>query len=101
MRPVGEQDAARRSRGPFSAVPAGALPARDGEKPTGNNRQARGVQLLGNELRTALIQERLRGLCEVDKIEQLSADQWRATCEKGNPFIIKVFPDGYLSITKS
>jgi len=65
------------------------------------NPPALGVKLLGEELRVVLLQERLRGLCEVVKVEQLSADSWRASCAKGDAFVVKVYPDGFMSVTRS
>jgi hypothetical protein len=65
------------------------------------NPTALGVKLLGEELRGVLLQERLRGLCEVVKVEQLSADSWRASCAKGDAFVVKVYPDGFMSVTRS
>jgi hypothetical protein len=40
-------------------------------------------------------------LCEVVKVEQLSADSWRASCAKGDAFVVKVYPDGFMSLTRS
>jgi hypothetical protein len=70
-------------------------------EPVATNPPALGVKLLGEELRVVLIQERLRGLCEVEKAEQLSADSWRASCAKGDAFVVKVYPDGFMSVTRS
>jgi hypothetical protein len=70
-------------------------------EPTETNPPALGVKLLGEELRVVLLQERLRGLCEVVKVEQLSADSWRASCAKGDAFVVKVYPDGFMSLTGS
>jgi hypothetical protein len=70
-------------------------------EPTETNPPALGVKLLGEELRVVLLQERLRGLCEVVKVEQLSADSWRASCAKGDAFVVKVYPDGFMSLTRS
>jgi len=70
-------------------------------EPTETNPPALGVKLLGEELRVVLLQERLRGLCEVVKVEQLSADSWRASCAKGDAFVVKVYPDGFMSVTRS
>src|SRR6266581_4287808 len=76
-----------------------ATPVKPAE-PT-ENPPALGVKLLGEELRVVLLQERLRGLCEVVKVEQLSADSWRASCAKGDAFVVKVYPDGFMSVTRS
>src|SRR5216684_6085589 len=70
-------------------------------EPAETNPPALGVKLLGEELRVVLLQERLRGLCEVVKLEQLSADSWRASCAKGDAFVVKVYPDGFMSVTRS
>ena len=70
-------------------------------EPAETNPPALGVKLLGEELRVVLLQERLRGLCEVVRIEQLSADSWRASCAKGDAFVVKVYPDGFMSVTRS
>ncbi len=70
-------------------------------EPAETNPPALGVKLLGEELRVVLLQERLRGLCEVVKVEQLSADSWRASCAKGDAFVVKVYPDGFMSVTRS
>ena len=65
------------------------------------NRPALGLELLGEDLRVVVLQERLRGLCEVVKAERLSADSWRATCAKGGAFVVKIYPDGFMSMTRS
>ncbi len=65
------------------------------------NRPALGLELLGEELRVIVLQERLRGLCEIVKTEQLSVDSWRATCAKAGAFVVKVYPDGFMSLTRS
>jgi len=70
-------------------------------KPTATNRPARGLELLGEELRGIVLQERLRGLCEIVKTERLSADSWRASCVKGGAFVVKIYPDGFMSVTRS
>jgi len=64
------------------------------------NRPALGLELLGEDLRVVVLQERLRGLCEVVKAERLSADSWRATCAKGGAFVVKIYPDGFMSMTR-
>lgn len=46
-------------------------------------------------------QERLRGLCEIVKAEKISADLWRASCAKGDAFIIKIYSDGFMTVTRS
>ena len=70
-------------------------------EPAETNPPALGVKLLGEELRVVLLQERLRGLCEVEKAEQVSADAWRASCTNGGAFVIKVYPDGFMTVTRS
>jgi hypothetical protein len=70
-------------------------------EPAETNPPALGVKLLGEELRVVLLQERLRGLCEIVKVEQLSADSWRASCAKGDAFAVKIYPDGFMSVTRS
>ena len=69
--------------------------------PAETNRPALGLELLGEELRLVLFQERLRGLCEIAKVYQLSSQLWRATCTNGGAFNIKVYSDGYMSLTRS
>jgi hypothetical protein len=69
--------------------------------PAAINYPARGLELLGKELRLVLFQERLRGLCEVVRVDQLSGDLWHANCAKGGAFVVKVYPEGYLSVTRS
>jgi hypothetical protein len=64
------------------------------------NRPALGLGLLGEDLRVVVLQERLRRLCEVEKTERLSADSWRATCAKGGAFVVKIYPDGFMSLTR-
>jgi hypothetical protein len=59
------------------------------------------LKLLSEPLRIILLQERLRGLCEVLKAEQVSADSWRATCTKGDAFVVKVYSDGFMTVTRS
>jgi hypothetical protein len=70
-------------------------------KPAAINRPALGLELLGEELRVVLLQERLRGLREVVKVEQLSADSCRASCARGGAFVVKVYSNGYMSLTRS
>jgi hypothetical protein len=88
---------AARARAVRTKAAQAAAPVR----PTETNRPALGVELLGEELRSALFQERLRGLCEIVKVYQLSPHLWRATCAKGGAFNIKMYPDGYMSLTRS
>jgi len=70
-------------------------------KAAATNRAALGLKLVGEQLRMVVFQERLRGLCEVDKAEQVSADAWRASCTNGGAFVIKVYPDGFMTVTRS
>jgi ABC-type amino acid transport substrate-binding protein len=101
---VAHAKAAKATRTPKAARAAklgrAATPAKPVE-PAETNPPALGVKLLGEELRVVLLQERLRGLCEVVKVEQLSADSWRASCAKGDAFVVKVYPDGFMSLTRS
>jgi len=104
---VAHAKAAKATRTPKAARAArtaklgrAATPAKPVE-PAETNPPALGVKLLGEELRVVLLQERLRGLCEVVKVEQLSADSWRASCAKGDAFVVKVYPDGFMSVTRS
>ncbi len=104
---VAHAKAAKATRTPKAARAArtaklgrAATPAKPVE-PAETNPPALGVKLLGEELRVVLLQERLRGLCEVVKVEQLSADSWRAGCAKGDAFVVKVYPDGFMSVTRS
>src|SRR5262249_5490855 len=50
------------------------------------NRAALGLTLLGEPQRMAVFQDRLRGLCEVATVKQLSADSWRASCAEDSSF---------------
>jgi hypothetical protein len=83
------------------AAQARAAQAAPPAVPAETNRPALGVEMLGEELRLTLFQERLRGLCEIVKVYQLSSHLWRTTCAKGGAFNIKVYPDGYMSLTRS
>jgi hypothetical protein len=83
------------------AAQGGAAQAAPPAVPAESNRPALGVEMLGEELRLTLFQERLRGLCEIVKVYQLSSHLWRTTCAKGGAFNIKVYPDGYMSLTRS
>jgi hypothetical protein len=65
------------------------------------NRAALGLRLLGEPQRMAVFQDRLRGLCEVVTVEQLNANSWRASCVKDIAFIIKVYSDGFMTVTRS
>jgi hypothetical protein len=89
--------AAKAARAARAKATQAAAPVRPAE----TNGPALGVELLGEELRLALFQQRLRGLCEIEKVYQLSSRLWRATCTKGGAFNIKVYPDGYMSLTRS
>jgi len=70
-------------------------------KAAATNNAALGLKLLGEQLRMVVFQNRLRGLCEVEKAEQVSADTWRASCADGGAFVIKVYPDGFMTVTRS
>jgi hypothetical protein len=70
-------------------------------KAAATNRAALGLKLVGEQLRMVVFQNRLRGLCEVEKAEQVSADTWRASCTNGGAFVIKVYPDGFMTVTRS
>ena len=61
--------AAKAARAARAKATQAAAPVR----PAVTNRPALGVELLGEELRLALFQERLRGLCEIEKVYQLSS----------------------------
>ena len=93
--------AARAKAARARAARARAAQAAAPVRPAETNRPALGVELLGNDLRSVLFQERLRGLCEIVKLYQLSSHLWRATCAKGGAFNIQVYPDGYMSLTRS
>jgi hypothetical protein len=56
---------------------------------------------MGEAQRMAGFQERLRGLCEIVKADKVSADSWRASCAKGDAFIIKIYSDGFMTVTRS
>ena len=98
---VAHAKAAKATRTPKAARAAKLGRAATPVEPAETNPPALGVKLLGEELRVVLLQERLRGLCEVVKVEQLSADSWRASCAKGDAFVVKVYPDGFMSVTRS
>src|SRR5260370_10037988 len=68
-------------------------------EPAETNPPALGVKLLGEELRVVLLQERLRGLCEAVRVEQPSADSWRASCAQGEVLLATVYPDLFVSFT--
>ncbi len=70
-------------------------------KAAATNNAALGLKLLGEQLRMVVFQNRLRGLCEVEKADQVSADTWRASCADGGAFVIKVYPDGFMTVTRS
>jgi hypothetical protein len=101
---VAHAKAAKATRAPKAARAAklgrAATPVKPVE-PAETNPPALGVKLLGEELRVVLLQERLRGLCEIVKVEQLSADSWRTSCAKGDAFAVKIYPDGFMSVTRS
>jgi hypothetical protein len=60
-----------------------------------------GVKLLNEYQRMIVFQDRLRGLCEVVKAERVSAGKWRASCADGGAFVIKIYPDGFMTVTRS
>jgi|SRR5262249_27992561 hypothetical protein len=60
-----------------------------------------GVKLLSEPMRHVVFQDRLRGLCEVVKSERVSAGKWRTSCADGGAFVIKVYPDGFMTVTRS
>jgi len=59
------------------------------------------VKLLSEPMRNVVFQDRLRGLCEVVKAERVSAGKWRASCTDGGAFVIKIYPDGFMTVTRS
>ena len=59
-----------------------------------------GVKLLSEPLRNIVFQDRLRGLCELMKAERVSAGKWRASCADGGAFIIKIYRDGFMTVTR-
>jgi hypothetical protein len=83
------------------AKPARAAMLANPLKPDETNDPALGLKLLAEPQRIAVFQDRLRGLCEVAKVEQISSDSWRASCTKGDHFIIKVYSDGFMTVTRS
>jgi hypothetical protein len=83
------------------AKPARAAMLANPLKPDETNDPALGLKLLAEPQRIAVFQDRLRGLCEVAKVEQISSDSWRASCTKGDAFIIKVYSDGFMTVTRS
>ncbi len=83
------------------AKPARAAMLANPLKPDETNDPALGLKLLAEPQRIAVFQDRLRGLCEVAKVEQISSDSWRASCTKGDDFIIKVYSDGFMTVTRS
>src|SRR5438132_1550620 len=60
-----------------------------------------GVKLLSEPMRNVVFQDRLRGLCEVVKAERVSAGKWPASCTDGGAFVIKIYPDGFMTVTRS
>src|SRR5262249_2381700 len=72
-----------------------------GRKPAEPNRVPLGLKLLTEHQRLVVFQDRLRGLCEVVTAERVTAGQWRASCTEGNTFIIKVYRDGFMTVTRS
>jgi hypothetical protein len=59
-----------------------------------------GVKLLSEYQRMVVFQDRLRGLCEVVKAERVSPGKWRASCADGGAFVIKVYRDGFMTVTR-
>jgi hypothetical protein len=87
-----------------AAIQRQAVKAAKGKKTvkvSTTNNPALGLKLLGEELRMVLFQNRLRGLCEVEKAEQVNIDAWRASCADGGVFLIKIYPDGFMTVTRS
>src|SRR5262249_4434836 len=70
-------------------------------KPSEPNRVPLGLKLLTDHQRLLVFQDRLRGLCEVATAERVAAGQWRANCTDSNAFIIKVYRDGFMTVTRS
>jgi hypothetical protein len=83
------------------AEPARAATLANPLKPGETNEPALGLKLLAEPQRIAVFQDRLRGLCEVAKVEQISSDSWRADCVKGDAFVVKVYSDGFMTVTRS
>jgi hypothetical protein len=65
------------------------------------NRAPLGLKLLNEYQRVLVFQDRLRGLCEVVKAERVGAGKWRASCADGGAFVIKIYPDGFMTVTRS
>jgi uncharacterized iron-regulated membrane protein len=65
------------------------------------NPAALGFARMDEPQRMAAFRERLRGLCEIVKAEKIRADSWRASCAKGDAFTIKIYPDGFMTVTRS
>jgi hypothetical protein len=59
-----------------------------------------GIKLLSEPLRNVVFQDRLRGLCELVKAERVMPGKWRASCADGGAFIIKVYRDGFMTVTR-
>jgi hypothetical protein len=70
-------------------------------KPSEPNRVPLGLKLLTEHQRLLIFQDRLRGLCEVATAERVAAGQWRANCTDSSAFIIKVYRDGFMTVTRS
>jgi hypothetical protein len=83
------------------AKPARAAMLANPLKPDETNDPALGLKLLAEPQRIAVFQDRLRGLCEIAEVEQVTSDSWRASCTKGDAFIIKVYSDGFMTVTRS
>ena len=60
-----------------------------------------GVKLLSEPMRNVIFQDRLRGLCELVKAERVSAGKWHASCADGGAFVIKIYPDVFMTVTRS
>jgi hypothetical protein len=70
-------------------------------KPAEPNRVPLGLKLLTEHQRLLVFQDRLRGLCEVTAAERVTPGKWRASCADGGAFIIKVYRDGFMTVTRS
>jgi uncharacterized membrane protein len=70
-------------------------------KPSEPNRVPLGLKLVTEHQRLLIFQDRLRGLCEVATAERVAAGQWRANCTDNSAFIIKVYRDGFMTVTRS
>jgi hypothetical protein len=51
-------------------------------------------------MRNIVFQDRLHGLCELVKAERVRPGKWRASCADGGAFVIKVYRDGFMTVTR-